>query len=302
MQDIIGSHVSFTKDKQLLGSVIEALSYKATTFMFYTGAPQNTARTEINPELTLLAHNLMKKENINIENVIVHAPYIINLANSKNEDFNIKFLSDEIKRVEALGVDKLVLHPGSHVGVGIEEGTKNIIKALNAVLTNDTKVTICLETMAGKGSEIGSSFSELKKIIDGVSYPNKVGICFDTCHTNDAGYDLTKFDDVLEEFDKIIGLDKLLVLHINDSKNIRGAHKDRHENIGLGELGFDALAYIVHHNKLKNVPKILETPYVDSEKDKYPPYKFEIEMLRNNRFNNNIIAEIVSYYKDYKNK
>lgn len=302
MKDIIGSHVSFTKDKQLLGSVLEALEYKSTTFMFYTGAPQNTARATIDPELTFLAHNLLKKENINIDNVIVHAPYIINLANPKNYDFNIEFLREEMKRVEQLGVNKLVLHPGSHVGIGVDEGINNIVKALNEVLTTDTKVTICLETMAGKGSEIGVSFEELKRIIDGVNLQDKVAVCFDTCHTNDAGYDLNDFDNVLEEFDKVIGLDKLLVIHVNDTKNIRGAHKDRHENIGLGELGFEILSNIIHHDKLKDVPKILETPYITYEKDKYPPYKFEIEMLRNKKFNSNLIEEIASYYKDCKNK
>lgn len=302
MKDIIGSHVSFTKDKQLLGSVLEALEYKSTTFMFYTGAPQNTSRASINPELTLLAHNLLKKENINIDNVVVHAPYIINLANPKNYDFNIEFLKEEIRRVEQLGVNKLVLHPGSHVGIGVDEGIKNIILALNEVLDDNTKVTICLETMAGKGSEIGSSFEELKRIIDGVILKEKVAVCFDTCHTNDAGYDLTNFDEVLDEFNRVIGLDKLLVVHVNDTKNIRGSHKDRHDNIGLGQLGFDILSKVVHHEKLKDVPKILETPYITYEKDKYPPYRFEIEMLRNKTYNNNLIEEIVSYYKDYKNK
>ena len=302
MKDIIGSHVSFTKEKQMLGSVLEALEYKATTFMFYTGAPQNTARASIDSELTFLAHNLMKKENINIENVIVHAPYIINLANAKNYDFNVEFLREEIKRVEQLGVNKLVLHPGSHVGIGTDEGINNIIKALNECLTKETKVTICLETMAGKGSEIGVSFEELKRIIDGVTFKDKVAVCLDTCHINDAGYDLNDFDKVLEQFDNVIGLDKLAVVHVNDTKNIKGAHKDRHENIGLGELGFEKLAKVVHHPKLKDVPKILETPYITYEKDKYPPYKFEIEMLRNNVFDKDFIEKIVSFYRDCKNK
>ena len=302
MKDIIGSHVSFTKDKQLLGSVLEALEYKSTTFMFYTGAPQNTARATIDPELTLLAHNLMKKENINSNNVIVHAPYIINLANAKNYDFNVEFLCEEIKRVEQLGVNKLVLHPGSHVGVGVDEGIKNIVSALNECMNSDTKITICLETMAGKGSEIGTSFEELKRIIDGVKYNDKLAVCLDTCHINDAGYDVNDFDGVLKNFDEVIGLDRLAVIHINDTKNIRGAHKDRHENIGLGELGFEIISKVVHHSKLKDVPKILETPYITYEKEKYPPYRFEIEMLRNNKYNENLIDDIVSFYKDHKNK
>lgn len=299
MNDIIGSHVSFTKDKQLLGSVIESLGYKSTTFMIYTGAPQNTKRAKIDDELTKLAHNLMEKENINIDNVIVHAPYIINLANPKNIDFSISFLKEEIRRTELLGISKLVLHPGSHVGIGISEGIKNVIDSLNKVITETQKVIICLETMSGKGTEIGSTFEELNTIINGINYKDKVAVCFDTCHTNDAGYDLSDFENVLNNFDQVIGLDKLLVMHINDSKNSIASHKDRHDNIGLGKIGYDNLAHIVFNKRIKDVPKILETPYVDN---KYPPYKFEIEMLRKNEFNENIIEEIIYHYKDYKDK
>ena len=293
MDLIIGSHVSFSKDKQMLGSVIEALSYKANTFMLYTGAPQNTNRSLIDDKLTELAHNLMLNENINIKDVIVHAPYIINLANDKNYDFNVNFLKEEIKRVEKLGVSKLVLHPGSHVGLGIEAGINNIIKSLNDCLTPDTKVIVCLETMAGKGSELGCTFEQLKTIIDGVKEKDKIGVCLDTCHISDAGYDLNNFDKVLEEFDNIIGLDKLKVLHINDSKNICGAKKDRHENIGYGQIGFDNLLKVLYHDKLKDIPKILETPYVDTELGKLAPYKFEIQMIREKKFNDHLINDIV---------
>ncbi len=292
MNLIIGSHVSFNKDKQMLGSVIETLSYGANTFMFYTGAPQNTNRKDIDPKLTQLAHNLMLNENINIDDVIVHAPYIINLANKKNFEFNVNFLKEEIKRVESLGVNKLVLHPGSHVGAGIDIGIQNIIDSLNECIDKDTKVTICLETMAGKGSELGFTFEQLKTIIDGVKFNEKLGVCLDTCHINDAGYDLNNFDSILEEFDNIIGLDKLLVLHINDSKNIRGAKKDRHENIGYGTIGFDNLLKVIYHEKLKNVPKILETPYVDTDFGKLAPYKYEIEMIKNKKFNDNLVNDI----------
>ena len=170
MNLIIGSHVSFTQDKQMLGSVIEALKYGANTFMFYTGAPQNTNRKDIDNKLTELAHNLMLSENININDVIVHAPYIINLANSKNYDFNVNFLKQEIKRVEQLGVTKLVLHPGSHVGLGVDKGIENIINSLNECVNEDTNVIICLETMAGKGSEIGKIFEEIRQIIDGINF------------------------------------------------------------------------------------------------------------------------------------
>ena len=293
MNLIIGSHVSFTKDKQMLGSVIEALKYGSNTFMFYTGAPQNTNRCDIDDNLTSLAHNLMVNENININDVVVHAPYIINLANDKNHDFSVDFLKQEISRVEKLGVSKLVLHPGSHVGLGIDTGIKNIIDSLNEILSEDTKVIVCLETMAGKGTELGISFEQLKTIIDGVKYNDKLGVCLDTCHINDAGYDLNNFDSILDEFDNIIGLDRLKVLHINDSKNDMGAKKDRHENIGYGTIGFANLISVIYHDKLKDVPKILETPYVDTEIGKLAPYKEEIKMIRDKKFNANLVNDIV---------
>ena len=289
MELIIGSHVSFKKDTQLLGSVQETLGYKANTFMFYTGAPQNTSRIPINPELTNKALKLMEENNIDIKNVVVHAPYIINLANSNNFDFNVRFLKEEISRVESLGVDKLVLHPGSHVGLGVEVGIKNIIDSLNTVLTENTKVIICLETMAGKGSELGKTFEEIKLIIKGVKLKDKIGVCMDTCHLNDAGYDLSNFNEILNEFDRVVGLNYLKVIHINDSKNIMGAHKDRHDNIGIGNIGFDNLISIIYHDKLKGIPKILETPYVEQN----PPYKEEIEMIKNKKFNEYLIEDIL---------
>ena len=295
MQLIIGSHVSFNKDKQMLLSVTEALSYKVNTFMFYTGAPQNTKRVELDDKLIEEAKKLMISNNIDINNVVVHAPYIINPANSKNRDFNISFLRHEISRVEKLGITKLVLHPGSHVGLGIDVGIDNIVDVLKNSIDDNTNVDICLETMAGKGSEIGKSFEEIKSIIDKVG-SNHIKVCLDTCHINDAGYDLSDFDKILEEFDSIIGLDKLAVVHINDSKNCLGSHKDRHENIGLGYIGFNKLMQVIYHEKLKDVPKILETPYV-GEDTKYPPYLFEIEMIRNKKFNDNLVRDIINYYK-----
>ena len=294
MELIIGSHVSFKKDDQLVGSVKEAISYGSNAFMFYTGAPQNTARSSIDETLIEEANNLMQENGISKENIIVHAPYIINLANPKTLDFAVNFLKEEIKRVTKLGVNKIVLHPGSHVGVTLEEGIKNIIKGLNQVIDRTTKVTILLETMAGKGTECGKTFEELKQIIDGVIYQDKIGVCLDTCHINDAGYDLTNFDEILNNFDKIIGLDKLQCIHVNDSKNILGAKKDRHENIGYGYVGFDKLISVIYNDKLKDVPKILETPYVDK---KYPPYKQEIEMIRNKTFNKSLYEDINNYYK-----
>ena len=293
---IIGSHVGFNKKEQLLGSVKEALSYNATTFMFYTGAPQNTTRLPIDNELTQQAFELMKKNNINPKNVIIHAPYIVNLANEKNFEFSINFLKQEIKRVEQLGFDKIVLHPGSHVGIGTEQAIKNITKCLNEVLVN-TNVKILLETMAGKGTEVGITFEQIKQIIDGINNKENIGVCLDTCHINDAGYNLNDFDKILDEFDKIIGLDKLLCIHVNDSKNEISSHKDRHENIGYGHIGFNNLLNVIYNEKIKDVPKILETPYIKDENNSYPPYKFEIEMIKEKKFNENLIKDIIEYYK-----
>ena len=285
---IIGSHVGFNKDKQLLGSLEEALSYKANTFMFYTGAPQNTKRVEINDDLTQKAILKMKENNIDINNIIVHAPYIINLANNTEDDkydFSIRFLIEEVKRCESLKIKYLVLHPGSHVGLGVDIGIKNIIFALNKVLENDNSVTILLETMAGKGTEVGSNFLELKKIIDGVNRKELIGVCMDTCHMNDSGLDLSNFNNILDLFDKEIGLSYLKCIHINDSKNIMGSRKDRHENIGYGTIGFSNLINIIYNERIINIPHILETPYVGE----FAPYKEEIDMIRKKEF------------KDFKN-
>lgn len=288
MKLIIGSHVSFKKDKQLLGSVQEALSYGSNAFMFYVGAPQNTRRCEIDKELTKKGFQLMKEFNIDPNNVIVHAPYIVNLANMEKQEFSIEFLKSEIKRVEKLGFTKLVLHPGNHLKLTREAGIENIIKGLNKIIEINSKVDIYLETMSGKGTELGINFYELNEIIKGVKYPNKLKVCLDTCHINDAGYNVKEFDKVLEEFDNIIGLEKLACIHLNDSKNERGLKKDRHENIGMGTIGFDALLKVVYHPLLENIPKILETPYVSNK----PPYKFEIEMIKKKRFNPNLIKDI----------
>ena len=294
---IIGSHVGFNKETQIIGSIKEALSYGANAFMFYTGAPQNTNRSPIDEELVILGKKVLEENNIEINNVVIHAPYIINLANPKNEEFNISFLKQEIERVEQLGFNKIVLHPGSHVGLGVEEGIKNISKCLNMVLNKNIKVNILLETMAGKGTEIGKNFEEIKKIIDNTLCNENLKVCMDTCHMNDAGYDVTKFDELLDEFDKTIGLDRLECIHINDSKNIRESHKDRHENIGYGTIGFDNMIDIIYNERIKNIPKILETPYVSlNGKRTYPPYKFEIEMIKNKKFNQNLIEDIEKYY------
>ncbi|AIF43410.1 deoxyribonuclease IV [Virgibacillus sp. SK37] len=284
----IGSHVSMSGKKMLLGSSEEAASYGANTFMIYTGAPQNTRRKPIE-ELNIIAGREHMAEH-GIEDVIVHAPYIINIGNTikpATYELGVTFLRNEIERTEAIGARQIVLHPGAHVGEGAEQGIKKIIEGLNEVLEKDSEVQIALETMAGKGTEIGRTFDEIAKIMDGVTHNENLSVCMDTCHIHDAGYNIIEdFDGVLNEFDNIIGLDKLKVIHVNDSKNVQGAHKDRHENIGFGHIGFEALHYIVHHPQLKDLPKILETPYVgEDKKNKKPPYKFEIEMLKAEKFN-----------------
>jgi len=284
---LLGSHVSMSGKKMLLGASEEALSYGANTFMIYTGAPQNTRRKPIE-DLNIMKGLLHMKEN-GLSNIVVHAPYIINLGNTtKPETFElgVNFLQEEIKRTAALEATQIVLHPGAHVGAGVDAGIERIVEGLNEVLTQDYPVQIALETMAGKGTEIGRTFEELARIIDGVTNNERLSICMDTCHIHDAGYDVVNdFDGVLNEFDKIIGLDRLKVLHINDSKNVCGAGKDRHENIGFGEIGFEAMHYIVHHPQLMHLPKILETPFVGPDaKNKKAPYLHEIAMLRNSEF------------------
>ena len=294
----LGSHVGMSGKEMLLGSAKEAAKYGANTFMIYTGAPQNTRRKSIE-ELNIEEGLKYMKEH-NISDLIIHAPYIINLGNTVKEDtfsLAVEFLALELERTAALQSKYLVLHPGAHVGAGEEAGIKQIVKGINEVLDKDSKVFIALETMAGKGSEVGKTFEELAQIYDGVKNNDKLRICFDTCHTNDAGYDIVNdFDGVIEKFDKLIGKDQIAVFHINDSKNIRGAAKDRHENIGFGNIGFDAINYIIHHKDFEDIPKILETPYVlipgDSKKS-LPPYKYEIDMLKKGAFNPNLLEDVI---------
>ena len=280
----IGSHVGMNAPEFYLGSVKEALSYGANTFMFYTGAPQNSFRKPLDQLKIDEGRKLLKESGIDESKIIVHAPYIINAANITKLDLyemSINTIINELRRTAAFGAGVIVLHPGSHVGLGVETGVKALCKALDAVFSMDgTKVKIALETMAGKGHEIGVNFKEIKMIIDGCEHQDRLGVCLDTCHINDAGYDVADFDHVLDEFDKIIGLDRLLCVHVNDTKNPMNAHKDRHENIGYGYLGFDTLYKVVHHPKLNGIPKILETPYCNEK----APYKQEIEMLRSGKY------------------
>lgn len=293
----IGSHVGMSGKDMLLGSAKEAVSYGADTFMFYTGAPQNTRRKEISELNIEPAWDYMEEHGI--DEIIVHAPYIINLANTvKPETYELaeRFLALELERTAACKSRILILHPGAHVGAGVDAGIAQIVRGLNHILTPDTPVCIALETMAGKGSEIGRSFEELARIYDGVTCSDKLRVCFDTCHTSDSGYDIIHdFDGVVEEFDRLIGRDQIAVFHINDSKNPAGAAKDRHANIGFGQIGFDALNYIVHHPDFEDVPKILETPYVPSPtqpKKSFAPYKYEIEMLRQGSFDPDLLEKI----------
>lgn len=294
----LGCHVSMSGKDMMLGSVRDALRFGANTFMLYTGAPQNTKRKDISELRIEEAKALMNESGI--DEFVVHAPYIINLANTiKPETFEIavQFLTLEIERASKMGSKILVLHPGSHVGAGVEAGVAQIVKGLNEVLTSDTDVNIALETMAGKGSEIGRNFEELAMIYDGVIHNDKLRVCFDTCHTSDAGYDIINdFDGVISRFDKIIGKEQIAVFHMNDSKNEPGAGKDRHENFGFGKIGFEPLMYIMNHKDFENVPKILESPYIkdpENSKKSYEPFKHEIAMIRSGKFNPDMINEII---------
>ena len=281
---LIGSHVSLSGPDFFLGSVKEAISYGSSTFMFYTGAPQNSYRLPLERLKISEGLSLLKENNINPSDLIVHAPYIINAANKTKEglfEMSIEMITNELRRTSAFKVKTLVLHPGAHVGQGREEAIRNLAEALDIIFENDgTDVKIALETMAGKGTEIGASFEEINEIISLCKHKERLGVCLDTCHINDAGYNVHDVDGVLAEFDRIIGLDRLLVLHINDSKNPIGAHKDRHENVGYGEIGFETLNKFIHHPLLKGLPKILETPYYNEK----PPYKTEIQMFKDDRY------------------
>lgn len=294
----LGCHVGMSGKEMMLGSVRDAVSFGANTFMLYTGAPQNTRRKDISELRIPEAHALMREHGI--DEFVVHAPYIINLANTVNPatyEIAVQFLELEIKRAEAMGSQTIVLHPGSHVGEGADKGIESIVKGLNEVLTADTACHIALETMAGKGSEIGRNFEELARIYDGVDHSEKLRVCFDTCHTSDAGYDIIHdFDGVMEKFDKLIGKDQIAVFHMNDSKNEPGAAKDRHENFGFGKIGFEPLMYIMNHPDFMDVPKILESPYIkdpENSKKSYEPFKREIAMIRKGEFDPDMIAHVL---------
>ena len=284
---LIGSHVGMSGPDYYLGSVQEAIKYKATTFMFYTGAPQNSYRKPLNVLKIDEGRALLKEHGFDESKIIVHAPYIINPANSSRQDLlelSINMIVSELQRTAAFGASILVLHPGNHLGLGPEAAIEILAKNLDQIFELDgTNVRIAIETMAGKGSEIGTTFEQVRQIIDKCAHKDRLGVCLDTCHVHDAGYDVSDTDGLLKEFDRVIGLDRLFVVHINDSKNPRNAHKDRHENIGYGEIGFDALCRIANHPLLRDIPKILETPYINEK----PPYSDEIRMLRLESFETN---------------
>ncbi len=289
----IGSHVSMSGEKMYLGSVLEALEYQANAFMVYTGAPQNTIRKKLSDLRIEEAVKLMEEKGLSFDDVVVHAPYIINLANpdQTKRDFAIEFLTEEVKRTHAMHAKQIVLHPGSAVGKDRNQAVLWIAEGVNQVIKNTPHipVKIALETMAGKGNEVGKTFEELKAIIDLIEDQERVSVCFDTCHTHDAGYDVKdNFKGVISEFDKIVGKKKISVFHVNDSKNIKGAAKDRHENFGFGNIGFDSLIEVIYHQDFINVPKILETPYIEDK----PPYQEEIEMIRSKQFDPELVNKI----------
>ncbi len=288
----IGSHVSNSGEKMLVGALNEALSYNANCLMFYLGAPQNSFRKPLKEFKIEEFHDLLLKNNIDYNDVIIHAPYIVNLAQPdiQKREYAIDFIANEIMKVDAIGARYIVVHPGAHVGEGLERGLNLISDSLKKIFekTKNTDVIICLETMAGKGTECCSKFEELKTVLENVNN-NRLQICFDTCHVWDSGYNIVdNYEEVLKKFDELIGLDKIKVIHLNDSKNFLESHKDRHENIGFGQIGFSTLSKFVFDDRFVNVAKILETPYVSE----FAPYKWEIEMLKKQEFDANLINKI----------
>ena len=269
----IGCHLSSAGGFLSMGKA--ALSINANTFAFFTRNPRGGKAKEIDPEDAKALRDILEREKFG--KLVAHAPYTLNPCSAKENvrSFAYEAMSDDMKRMEYLPGNYYNFHPGSHVGQGVETGIEQIADLLNRILTPQQSTIVLLETMAGKGSEIGGTFEELREIIDRVELKEKMGVCLDTCHVSDAGYDIAKDPDgVLTQFDKVVGLERLRALHINDSLNDVGAHKDRHAKIGEGTLGFEAIKRIVHHPKLVGLPCILETP------NELPGYGREIEMLR----------------------
>ena len=279
---LLGSHVGFKSKNYLLGSVQETIEYDGNCFMVFTGPPQNFIRKEIDKDLVNQAFELMEKNNLKKEHIVVHAPYLINLASPKSftRDMGLKNLIIEINRTAEIGSKLLVLHPGSALDLDREKAIDYVIENLNkAIEATNNDVIICVETMAGKGSEVGITFYEIARMVNGVKNKNRIGVCLDTCHMHEAGIDLTDPDKVLNLFETHLPLEYVKVIHLNDSKNPIGAHKDRHENIGYGHIGFDTLVKWAHNDRLKTIPMILETPYRDNK----PIYKQEIIEINNKK-------------------
>ena len=269
----IGCHLSASKGYLHMGE--EAVSIGANTFAFFTRNPRGGSAKAIDPEDVKAFLEYAKAHSF--ATLVAHAPYTLNACSDKAQtrEFALNTMRDDLMRMEYTPNQYYNFHPGSHVGQGVEVGIDLIVKQLNTVLTKDMTTTVLLETMAGKGSEIGRSFEELKTIIDGVELDEKLGVCLDTCHVYDAGYDIVNdLDGVLDEFDAVLGLDRLKAIHMNDSKNPFESHKDRHEKIGEGNLGFETMVKVINHPKLKGLPIILETP------NELDGYAHEIEMLR----------------------
>lgn len=294
----IGSHVSNSGEEMLALAAREAIKFNENCFMIYLGAPQNTYRKEVSRMNVQVFKEMISENNINIDDVIVHAPYIVNLAqgNPEKRKFAVDFITSELKLMAKIGCKYMVIHPGSHVEQGIEKGLELIIDSFKKIIANtecdDTYLLI--ETMAGKGSECCFTFEQIAKVLSAVN-SDRLKVCFDTCHVHDSGYDIkNNYETVMNEFDKLIGLDKIAVFHINDSLNVCGAKKDRHANIGFGNIGFDALMKFINDQRFESVPKILETPYVKSGSDSYPPYKYEIKMIRDGKFDSELLEKIIN--------
>ncbi|MCQ9618485.1 MAG: Deoxyribonuclease IV [Candidatus Phytoplasma pruni] len=294
----IGSHVPFKKPLMYLDSLQKSLSFDANTFMIYTGAPQNTIRSDLKNANLLETFEQMKQHNLDPNDLVGHAPYIVNLANPSlaTRTFAIDFLTKELYRFEQMKIVRMVLHPGNNMNKNKREAIEFIASGINQIFKNtaDLKVGIALETMAGKGNEIGASFQDLKDIIILIEDKKRISVCFDTCHVFDSGYDIkNNFELVMEEFDSIVGQQYLSVFHINDSKNVLGSRKDRHENIGYGNIGFEALVNIIYHPSFLSLPKILETPFING----FAPYKEEIKMIKEKTFNPNLKKVLKKRFK-----
>jgi deoxyribonuclease-4 len=255
----IGCHLSVSKGYEAMGR--DALKIGANTFQFFTRNPRGSKAKEIDINDIEKLKILMKKNNF--AKILGHAPYTLNIcsADERTREFALEVLEDDLKRMEYLPNNLYNFHPGSHVKQGVDIGIKYITDGLNKILYPEQTTIVLLETMSGKGTEIGKTFEELKLIIDNINLKDKIGVCLDTCHVYDGEYDIVNdLDGVLYEFNKIIGIDKLHAIHLNDSKNAMGSHKDRHETIGNGQIGIDAFSRIINHPKLKNLPFFLETP------------------------------------------